>query len=766
VEKISANDTGIQTLRKQLERLNKVDLSNAIRQLGNLRATLSSFDSVSGSVKQMINDMTKLGLTARNTTALKKGLSDVGKQARQTKEEIAEVIEASMKAMGSSSTQPSSPRTYTRPAGAWEKDQARSKEISKYIDDYAASLDSAGAKGQKAGKKIKESMDDANKATSGAKKSTNQLAAAFVRIVRFKVVAVTMQKVTQSVKDGIESLRAFDKEFDSAVTSYSASGKVIGNSVAAMIQPFLESFEPLAVAIGDGVASLTNAISHFQAILTNADTYEAVRPVSEIKKELEDSKKEAKELRTLIAGFDELNIFQSQKEDKEIKATETKFTGDRGELLKETEGLLKMLAAAGGVAGITKLLTDLFTKKNKTLEEQTAKTAKDTSALEILSKVASSLALPAISLLGAALSGLLGYQLPQLDAGNVTVPAAEAQGAAEGLGEKVGKVFGEIPALVGDAVGAGKKTYDEYIEGLELSFSAFENRLLAADGPLVSVENGFKDTANSLVAAFDNAFSAIDISATNLLNSITEKLKGFWQLLGGFGNLGAGETNPGVSSIGAALPGFKDQKSLEKAVEEAKSIVGIGSEATPNGVSGAAVDLIAAGIKGTVGKKVEDPASDALGKVVGAIVGITLGKALISSGGGGGAIGALISGGGGAGGAFVTGDGNLFNPPDKMVSLFAGGGIVKSGEVFIARENGLPEMVGSFGTRSGVANNEQITVGIASAVEAVLSSYIPSVIEAIEENQTVVSIGDDQIAQSVQRANRKFKSRTGRSMFA
>jgi len=46
---------------------------------------------------------------------------------------------------------------------------------------------------------------------------------------------------------------------------------------------------------------------------------------------------------------------------------------------------------------------------------------------------------------------------------------------------------------------------------------------------------------------------------------------------------------------------------------------------------------------------------------------------------------------------------------------YADGGFPSRGEVFLARENG-PEMVGSIGRRTAVANNDQITQGIATAV--------------------------------------------------
>lgn len=44
------------------------------------------------------------------------------------------------------------------------------------------------------------------------------------------------------------------------------------------------------------------------------------------------------------------------------------------------------------------------------------------------------------------------------------------------------------------------------------------------------------------------------------------------------------------------------------------------------------------------------------------------------------------------------------------------GGTVASGQLFMARENGLPEMVGSFGGQTAVANNDQIVQGITNGV--------------------------------------------------
>ena len=58
---------------------------------------------------------------------------------------------------------------------------------------------------------------------------------------------------------------------------------------------------------------------------------------------------------------------------------------------------------------------------------------------------------------------------------------------------------------------------------------------------------------------------------------------------------------------------------------------------------------------------------------------------------------------------------------NKKVGMYASGGLVKSGELFIARENGMPEFVGSIGSSSAVANNDQIVSAIKQGVVEAMS---------------------------------------------
>jgi len=62
-----------------------------------------------------------------------------------------------------------------------------------------------------------------------------------------------------------------------------------------------------------------------------------------------------------------------------------------------------------------------------------------------------------------------------------------------------------------------------------------------------------------------------------------------------------------------------------------------------------------------------------------------------------------------------------------QLKMYASGGFPSMGELFLARENGA-EMVGSFGNKTAVANNEQIvsgiTYGVASGIRSVMNSTV------------------------------------------
>jgi hypothetical protein len=96
-------------------------------------------------------------------------------------------------------------------------------------------------------------------------------------------------------------------------------------------------------------------------------------------------------------------------------------------------------------------------------------------------------------------------------------------------------------------------------------------------------------------------------------------------------------------------------------------------------------------------------------------------------------------------------------------TFFADGGYPTSGQVFIARENGLPEMVGSIGGRTAVANNDQI-------VDAVSIGVYNAVVDAMSRSggnkqPTIVQINGREVFRAVQDESTLYRSRTGQPAF-
>jgi len=87
--------------------------------------------------------------------------------------------------------------------------------------------------------------------------------------------------------------------------------------------------------------------------------------------------------------------------------------------------------------------------------------------------------------------------------------------------------------------------------------------------------------------------------------------------------------------------------------------------------------------------------------------------------------------------------------------MYANGGFVDTGEAFIARESG-PEFVGRIGSRTAVANNDQIVKGVATGVEEANEGVITAVyaiagqiIGAIKENRSNGGVDWDAVSRKI-----------------
>lgn len=102
------------------------------------------------------------------------------------------------------------------------------------------------------------------------------------------------------------------------------------------------------------------------------------------------------------------------------------------------------------------------------------------------------------------------------------------------------------------------------------------------------------------------------------------------------------------------------------------------------------------------------------------------------------------------------------------IPFFEDGGFPDQGQLFIAREAGA-EMVGAMGRRTAVANNDQIVEGISAGVSIAndgVISAIYALINAVEEKDMVVNVGDNEIGQSYDRYKEKRGKQVSTGVFA
>ena len=963
VESVGGDDKAIADLRKQLEKLGRVDLSNTVRQLGNLRTALGYLGTVDDSVKSMLDNMAKIGLKANSVAPLRKQLDAVSKSANQSKEEIAEVIDRAMKMqeIASASSVSSNDTARTEPItnrNAYGYDESAIN----HIEDYAKRLDETDAKHKKnaasakeMGKSAEKALNKTDTAAKKAHKSTSKLGDAFIRIIRFKIVAATMQAVIQAAKEGTTVLGEFDAEFKSTLNTYEAAGKAMSGGLGLALAPALEAAAPLVEYIADGIGSIGNGISAIVAMLKGDEYYNAVKPVEQIKKEMAAAEEKAEKVRKLISGFDELNIFSSDKEDSKINPFETIYfdTAEGNQAFKDDlKTLLEFITAAAAVAAIVALLKSAFSDKNKTLKEQTDLTKEDIKETVKLGDTAK-VTIPALEGLTSAL-GLLGglnvtpglnpvgvkegvgIALENIDKYvKVTVPVkylvVENKNALEPVTEAV-EVVGDFVKITIPAkeLEANPIPLLEVIEDAGLALNAFGKKevdpvLLKADNtgvvvavnksgeiltqfstsPLTTIdikgnslpfvgaveesEAKASNFANSFGATMESLFESLGIDWTDLMGVFkTQSDEAGDNMLTGFQSI----FDSIFADYGITMDEFSEETGLTN--EEirtkfldmfAQVVSGFSSSlGEMNNESSASFDQMNAdflAMLGVIGASMNETVTTATqngrvkwGEMMNAFIsssnttggiiskgmsatfdviatdwGATLAGMETAADSSFGSMSAnfqsqvdsMVSyynehignlGGGesetpekprehGGSSGYIPKDIDTTTVTDAKISIgeklnsaiagyiykeyineeakgtietgvgvidyilgalketaeeipskyplpvgaHANGGLVTSGEFFMARENGIPEYIGSFGHQTGVANNEQIVSGISGGVEAVLAAYVPQIIRAIEENATAVNIGDDQIYRSAQRGAVRRRQITGQPAF-
>lgn len=510
-------------------------------------------------------------------------------------------------------------------------------------------------------------------ATKNATSAWSKMKASIGRIAFYRMIRSAIRAVGEAFKTGINNLYEYSRmvgtSFAPAMDSIATSALYAKNSLGTVLAPVIEALAPVFEWLADAINAASNALAQFFAALNGSSTY--TRAVRQATQYATATERAAGAVRKFLLGIDEIN-------------TMNVGGGGGGASAADFEHMFEEAAVAPWLTDLVFSIKDIKFKMTGYGQESLA-TRLMTAVFGAAGAIIGwTLGGPLGAAVGLVVGAGLGYTLSELsfnfdgtltDEEKLTALMYAALGVTGGLiGWAIG---GPVGAAVGLTVGAG------------LAFAL--NSVLAETGLA---------------------------SNSALMNSLVDAL-----LIIGGGLLGFALGGP----IGAAL-GIAVGAGLSIALK--RTVFGKGDESLKSTLMDTLVMALAAIAGGAIGFMLGGPFGAVLGATIG--VGITLlakgvdfsdmRRKIDSS---------LLE----LQEQTVRSSQNQIIKPGSSIrqpSQLATGGIVNTGEMFIAREAG-PEMVGRIGNSTAVANNDQIVAGIASGVESANAGLTAAVVSGFSQ---------------------------------
>lgn len=593
-------------------------------------------------------------------------------------------------------------------------------------NQYAQSINNVQQAARKASSATKDVAKGIKETGEAAKKSDGPMSnfvASLKRIAFYRLIRTVIKEITQAFKEGLENAYEWSKtvggELAPALDRIATASAQMKNQLGAALGELLVQLEPLITGLINLITELARAMTWLLAVLEGKEQYMVADRVATSWKEAD---KAAKGYKNTILGFDVINRLN----DPNSGGGGAKDYADMfhyeptgiGKIKGFFDDLLdKILPINSGLGGMRDLLTELVSGSPYTVA--------------IGMKIGELLNLNSLK----ERIGELVKNSPYIIAVGAELVPATAK-VFEWVKARLAELMEPSPYKVGVAL--------ETIPSFETVLSGIWKRLkeLAAQSPIVifsvlekvpSFEKVFDDvlehvkkmrkTSPVVIASALAKVSSFEQVYEDVLEHIKKMLK----------------TSPVIINIGMEiLPSFKSafnwvmdrvREMLSKSpviLKVGMQKVGESTTLTSNASShySGSWEVAPTPSKGDI-PPMESvvPARETAEvkettKKIGEEIGTVIGTAALA----GAAIWAASQATttdasksiGGAGGSF----GNRLAD-----ALFASGGFPSEGQMFIARERG-PEMVGSIGGRTAVANNDQIVTAVSDGVyNAVMAAF-------------------------------------------
>ena len=630
------------------------------------------------------------------------------------------------------------------------------------FDDISDGAKEFGNEGDKAFKKVEKSTKKANNSSKNYNKGLRGLLGTAKRFLVFGTFFTIQRQISEAFKVGTQNAYQYSKalggDFANSMDRLATSFQYLRNSIGAWSSSLINAFAPVLEVLIDKLAVAGNALARFFAALSGQKT------VLQAKKSMREyaaaTDQATKSTQKSLAAFDEINNISSGSSGANVAAgsedyanmfetVELETANDGwtkfGKTIKKVTDFLGPLGTALVVVGIALGAFLIIRKINKLFDKNAEKSkavstsfanfftslGKGAEAIAILGGLAIVLnsvtkLIDTFSESGLTLgevAGLLGISLGIVSGAFIAIAAALKflQPSWKSIAGAV-VIFGGL-VLVIESVTKLLKTLD----GVGMSTGKMFGQMGAVLTLVVGIVAAL--TAAAMILATNPLAMLGVVAVAGSLWLVLEGLgKALPPIINSFSNLAKNVAPYVIQAMViirdtiADIPDFITRlgTAIEKFVDSAiRSITKL-------------INFLISGIEYTINTLVIDSINGLL-KGLNKVPGVDFD---------------------------LLADVKIrrFNP-----KLFANGGYPTSGEVFIARENGIPEMVGSIGGRTAVANNDQIVEAISIGV---YNAYMDAMSRSGGNKQpTIVNINGREVFRAVQDESTAYSRRTGQPAF-
>lgn len=169
-------------------------------------------------------------------------------------------------------------------------------------------------------KRTKSATSEAASAAKKGSKGFGQFFTSLKRIAMYRMVRFVLAQISRAVSEGIKNLALYSKAIggidasraNETMSRFATMGMQVKNSIGAALMPTLKALMPVIQTLASWFIIAANAVNQFFAAITGASTWTKAKEYAvDYADGIDKASGSVKKLKGLLAGFDEINIIQS-----------------------------------------------------------------------------------------------------------------------------------------------------------------------------------------------------------------------------------------------------------------------------------------------------------------------------------------------------------------------------------------------------------------------------------------------------------------------